>query len=233
MLDAVLDGLDVTVKHRAIRPDPQPVSRPVDSDPILGSELLVRYLHSHATSEYLSASARQSVEAGFAQRDQNLLDRHLLDAGDVRNLNRRQRLDVNLGMPALELPEHLAVVVESRMHVEAADDVELFRQAVPCYGRLVEYLLERVPVCAFFLREPRERTKNARLPEIADVGWVDVLIGGKCHDVAVSERIHMRSKRSETEKIRRAKHDSGVMGIESRARQDLFANRAKRHVRNT
>ena len=61
---------------------------------------------------------------------------------DVRNLNCGKRLDVNLRMFRLELAEHLAVVVEARVHVEAADDVELLRQTIAGDSGFVQHLLQ-------------------------------------------------------------------------------------------
>src|SRR6266508_296131 len=85
MLDAVVDCLDVAIEHGAVGANAKPVRSPMNRDPIFSSQLLIGDLHSHTAAEHFGASSRQSVEAGFAECRQHLLDRHFLDARDVRS----------------------------------------------------------------------------------------------------------------------------------------------------
>ena len=128
MVDAVLDRLDVAVEHRAVGADAELVRDAVDVDPLAAGELLLGDRRAHAGAEHLGAAAGHRVEPRLAQRDEHVAHGHLLDARDVRDLDRGERLDVHLRMPRLEAAEHLAVVGEPRLHVEATDDVELARQ---------------------------------------------------------------------------------------------------------
>ena len=59
-------------------------------------QLLVGDRRAHARAEHLGAAAGHRIEPRFAQRDQRVAHRHLLDARDVRDLDRRERLDVHV-----------------------------------------------------------------------------------------------------------------------------------------
>src|SRR4051812_27765379 len=98
MIDPVVDGFDMAIEHRAVRADAKPVRGAVNIDPVFSRELFLRDLHSDAPAEYFRASARQRVETGFAQSDEDILDRHLVDARNVGDLDGSERLDVNLWM---------------------------------------------------------------------------------------------------------------------------------------
>src|SRR5690606_40177721 len=62
----------------------------VHADVVARTELLARDLFAHGGREGLGATAGHRVEAGLAQGDEHLFPRLLLDAGDVRDLDRRQ-----------------------------------------------------------------------------------------------------------------------------------------------
>src|SRR5258708_2188494 len=112
MLNSVLNGLDVSVKHRAVRSNPEPVRGPMDIDPVLGRELFIGDRHAHALAEDFGSAAGQGVQSGVAQGCEDMLDRKFINARDMRDLDCGKRLDVNLRVARLEASEHLAVVLE-------------------------------------------------------------------------------------------------------------------------
>ena len=135
------------------------------------------------------------------------------------------------GWSRLERAKHRRVVVEPRLHVEAADDVELARQAVARGRRFREHLLERVAIRAVFLRKARVRAEHARLAQDADVRRVDVLVGGERDAIAVLRAVHgvrERARRRGGPACGRATRALGVR--ESLARRDLVGDRAKRRI---
>ena len=79
---------------------PEAVRDPVHVQPLVGDELAIRDRGTHRGTEYLRTAAGQRVEAGLAQRDQDVGDRHFLDAGDVRQLDRGERLDMDVRIAA-------------------------------------------------------------------------------------------------------------------------------------
>jgi len=48
VIDALLDGLDRPVEHRAVRAQPEPVGRAVHLEPLVGRALVVAQLLAHA-----------------------------------------------------------------------------------------------------------------------------------------------------------------------------------------
>src|SRR6266446_10798290 len=108
VLDAVLNGLDVSVKHCAVRSNPKPVRGPMDIDPVLGRELFISDRHAHALAEDFGSPAGQGVQSSVAQGCEDMLDRKFINARDVRDLDCGERFDVNLWVARLEASEHLA-----------------------------------------------------------------------------------------------------------------------------
>ncbi len=195
--DAIGVRLHVAIQHRAVRADSETMRRAMHVDVLGPAELLVGDLLANGGTERLGTAAGHRVQTCLAQRDEHVLPRHLLDARDVRDLDGRERLDVDVRKLALERTEHRRVVLEPRLHIEAADDVELLRQAVAGRLGLGEDLLERVPVRAVFLRQPRIPAEDAGLPQDADVRRVDVLIRREGDDVAVLRAVHRVRQRAD------------------------------------
>jgi len=71
----------------------------MDLDPVFAGELLVGDGHPHALAENFRAATRERVEAGIAQRNEHILDRHPVDARDVGDLHGCKRLDVDMRIP--------------------------------------------------------------------------------------------------------------------------------------
>ena len=89
-------GLDVAVEHGAVGADAELVRGAVHADVVGAAELLVGDLLAHGRAERLGAATGHGVEPRLAQRDEHVGPRHLLDAGDVRDLDRGERLDVHV-----------------------------------------------------------------------------------------------------------------------------------------
>jgi hypothetical protein len=96
-----------------------------------------------AVSIHSLPSARQRIHAGVAQPLERLADRDLRAAGEMRDVDHRERLQMHLREALLEAAEHLAEPVERQFRMQAADDVELgHRLGIPLAG-LEPDLLER------------------------------------------------------------------------------------------
>ena len=69
--------------------------------------LVVADLPAHALGEHLGAAARQRIEPGRAQLDQHLLVALAERVGEERDLDRREPLEVDVRLDALEAREQL------------------------------------------------------------------------------------------------------------------------------
>ncbi len=97
------------------------------------------------------------------------------------------------------------------MHIQAADDVELPRDAVRRSGGLSERFVERVVVGALLLGQAGEGAEDAGLPKDADVGGVDVLIGRERHPVAVPRPIGRVGHPTESQQVGRPKQRNRIL----------------------
>ncbi len=125
----------------------------------------------------------------------------------------------------LEPAEHLAVVGEPRLHVEAAHDVELAHVVVR--GGLGERLLHRVAIGALFLGQAGVGAEDARLAQDADVRRVDVLVGGKVHAIAVSRAVGRVGEHAEAVQVGRGEERGGVGGVEPLTALHALGDRAE------
>jgi hypothetical protein len=183
--DPVLGRLHVPVQHGAVGGDPQLVRDAVHPKPLLARQLALRDRRAHGGAEDFRAPARQAGETRLLECQQHLPLRGLLDARQVGDLHRRERLDVHLRVPLLEAADHVRVIGQPELRVQTTDDVELPGGHPARLLGLVEHLLQRASVGAVLLRHPRKGAEHARVPENADIGRIDVLIGGEEHPVAV------------------------------------------------
>ena len=103
----------------------------------------------------------------------------------MRHLDRGQRLDHDVGMPLLQAAEHVEVVRQLELGMQAADDVKLAGRVFARCIRLGEDFIQTARIRAIFLRHARKRAEHARIAQDADVRRVDVLIGGEIDTVAV------------------------------------------------
>ncbi len=113
---------------------------------------------------------------------------HLLDPGQVRDLDGRERLDVHAGIRLPQGADHVRVVAQAQLGVQPAHDVEFAGRRALGARRLRQHLVERAGVGALLLRHPREGAEHARVAQHADVGGVDVLVGGEEDALAVPAR---------------------------------------------
>ena len=141
------------------------------------------------------------------------------------DLDCSQGLDVHVGKSRFEPAKHLAVIGKARFHVETADDVKFLRQSAGSGRGLGEYLVESVMIRAFFLRQSREGAEHARLPQVADVGRIDVLIGGESDYVTVLAAVGVIGEHADGEQVRRCKEQHGVGLCQASLTGDFLAIR--------
>ena len=232
VVDAILVGLDMAIQHRAVGPNTKLVGRAVHLDVFGARQLAIGDRGSDARAEYFGASAGHRVEPCVPQRDENVPHAHLVDARDMRDLHRRERLDVHLRVTRLEPAKHLVVVGESRLHVEPTNDVELAGHAT---GRALGFrihLLHRVAVRAVLLWQARIGAEDARLPKDADVRGIDVLIGRKGDAIAMPGAVRSVSHCAKSKQIGSAKERNAVVHGEALACDHLVGDGKQRRVGN-
>ena len=115
----------MAVEDRGVGPDPQPVGRFVHGEPFgrrsfvgtdAGADLLV---------EDLGATARNRLHTRFAQPLQPLLERKPRPADHIRQFDSREGLDGRFGQDRLHAADHLDVVIEIVLGVDAAHNMHL------------------------------------------------------------------------------------------------------------
>ena len=105
--------LDVAVEHRAVGADAERVRRRGGRRSSPRPRASCRRSSRARPRLNTSAPPPGSVSSPASRkRDQHVVDRHLLDARDVRDLDGGERLDVHLRVARLEPAEHLRVVGE-------------------------------------------------------------------------------------------------------------------------
>ena len=107
---------------------------------------------------------------------ERLLDAHLGHVvGEPANLRGREYFQVQLGENFLDALDHLEIVVERQIGMEAAHHVELGAAPAQRFRHLEDFLQRiRIGVLLAFLLA--ERAELARLPQHADVRIVDVAV---------------------------------------------------------
>ena len=162
VIDALFVRLDVAVEHRHVRLHPEAVRRAVNRQPPVRVRLVVADLLPHALGEHLRAAAGQRRKARVHQLAQHLLVGHAVEIGEERDLDGGETLQVNLGADALEAAQHLQVVLERQVRMQAVDDVHFGERLIVPHAKLLPRVFERHRVRAGIARaQPRERAEQA------------------------------------------------------------------------
>src|SRR5271157_4908663 len=127
VIDPVQGLVDMAVEHGRVRMQPQPVGRAVDVEPLLGRGLGAADLLANLGMEDLGSATRQTAQPGVNQLPEDLLGGEPGDLGEELDLDRRVRLDMNLGGRLLDPPHHVHIVREWQLVMQSADDVQLRR----------------------------------------------------------------------------------------------------------
>src|SRR5262249_33800286 len=96
----------------------------------------------------LRAAAWQRIETRVLQLAQDLLVTPAVQVREERDLDSRETLQMNLGADPFEAPEHLRVVLERQIRMQAIDDVDFGERLAFALQQLAPRLLERQGVRA-------------------------------------------------------------------------------------
>src|SRR5207244_6980379 len=94
----------------------QLMGRLVNGEVVLRGELAIGDGGANALAEHFSAATRHRVEPRLTQRDEHVTHRHLVDARDMRDFDRCQRLDMDMWVALLERANHRYVVLKAALH---------------------------------------------------------------------------------------------------------------------
>jgi hypothetical protein len=134
---------------------------PMNREITVGAALVVADFPADPLREDLGSAAGQRVEARVLQLAQHLLVAHPVEIREERDLDRGEALEMNLGADALEAPQHVRVVRERQIGVQAVDDVDFGERLACPLPQLFPGLLERHRVRARIAgAQPRKRTEQ-------------------------------------------------------------------------
>ena len=161
VIHALFVRLDMAVQHRDVRLHPEAVRRAVDRQPPVGVRFVVADFLPHALGEHFGASAGQRRQARIHQLPQHLLVGHAVEIGEECDLDRGETLQMNLGADPLEATQHLKVVLERQVRMQAIDDVDFGERLVVPHTQLLPRVFERHRVRAGIAGpQPRERAEQ-------------------------------------------------------------------------
>ena len=227
MGDPVLRRLHVAVEHGAVGRNAELVGDAMHPEPFLTGELPLRDGGPDRRAEDLRPAAGQTGEPRLPHRQQHLALGDLLDPSQVGDLDRGQRLDVHLRVPLLQPADHIRVVAQPELGMQPTDDVELAGGHAARLLGLVEHFVQRAGVGALLLRHPREGAEHAGVPEDADVGRIDVLVGGEEHPVAVPAPVGGVGESPEAEQVGRLVERNALRGRKALTRRHLLGDGAQ------
>ena len=113
--------------------------------------------------------------------------------------------------------------------MEAADDVEFARRIVARGVRLGEDLVETARVGPVFFGHPRERAEHAGVAQDADIGRIDVLVGGEVDALAVLARVGEGRESPDCQQVVRCEKREAILARQPFAPFDLVGNRSEVH----
>src|SRR5207245_2995623 len=155
---------------------------------------------------------------------------HALDAGQMRDFDRGQRFDHHLRVALLQAAEHVDVVLEAQLGMQATDNVELAGWIVARGIGLGEHLVQAARVRAVFFRHPREGAEHAGVAQDADIRRIDVLIGGEVDALAVLAHVRKVREATDGQEVVRCKKREAILARQPLAAFDLVGDRSEIHA---
>ena len=223
VIDPVQGLVDVAIEHGRVRMQPQPVGRAVDVEPLLGRGLGAADLLANLGMEDLGSAARQTAQPGVNQLPEDLLGGEPGDLREELDLDRRVRLDVNLGGRLLDPPHHVHIVRERQLVMQSADDVQLRR---PPLAGLPGAIDHRGPIQHVSLGLVQVGAEGTEITSVhAHVCRIDVRIDVIISEIAVVPLAYQVGHRAESEQIVGGFQGQAVVEAEPLAGFDLLADR--------
>src|SRR6185503_1772795 len=137
MIDTVFIVLDVTVQHRCIRFESKFVRETCGVQPFVAVNLVIANDGANARGEDFCAATRHGIDSGFTHLYQRVFNGEFGPPGEIRNLDHREGLDMYLGKALLEPANEVQKILEWKIGMKSADNVELrYGLAVARGGRL-------------------------------------------------------------------------------------------------
>ena|SRR5436305_733734 len=97
MVDALFEGFDVTVKHRARASTPHPMPGSMNVEPFLGRFFAAANLLADFGVENFRAATGNRTETVFAEKLEAVRDRHFKNSfREMANFDRRESFDVEI-----------------------------------------------------------------------------------------------------------------------------------------
>ncbi len=115
----------MTVEHRGVRGDPQPVGRPVDRKPPFVADLAGEESSSDPLGKHLGAPAGEAVEAGFLESPQDFPDGDPKGLPEMVDLDCGIGLDPHGGMGLSDRGDKIEIVAEGPPGMQGTGDVNL------------------------------------------------------------------------------------------------------------
>ncbi len=163
MLDALFDGLHMTVQHGAVGLDPEPVRHAVHVEPLLDVRLVRADDVADAFDEDLGAAPVERGETGVAQPAQSVLVRAARPLAHVIDLGRGEQRQLDVRDARVELGDGRDPKLEAGLlGIVSADDMQ-FVVVVGLGAGLVEDRLERHAISAIFFFAPRRTSRTCSL----------------------------------------------------------------------
>ena len=172
----VLRLLDVPEHDRHVRAQADAVRGLVHGEPLRGRDLVGADDRAHLVVEDLRRRARQRAEAEVAQHPEVVLERQAERLRALPDLERRERMDVQIGQLAPDRVDDGCVVLAGERRMDAALEAHLGRAAVPRLAAAADDLLVRDEVrrAAQVRRQLALREGAEAAAEVADVRVLDV-----------------------------------------------------------
>ena len=225
MLEPLVDGLDVAVEHGGVGAQTEPVGSARHLQPALAGEFVRAGELADARVEHLGPAAGHGAQARVHEQAQGLVHRFAGKPGQVVDLHAGEGLQVHVRADLADGAEHVHVIGERQVRVDAADDVDLADRLVQ---PLTDLGADLVQAHLVGQRVTLGTAEGAELAQVgADVRVVDVLVVDEVGAVAVLPLADDVGEVAEGEDVRVVVEATAVVQGQAFARPDLVEDVAE------
>jgi len=223
MIHAILVVFHVTIKHRRIGFQANPVGHSGRVQPLIAIDFVVANDVTNAIGKNFRASAGERIHSGSPKSLQRFLNRQLGTLRQVGDLDHGKSFQVHLRKTLLQTGNEVEEVLQGQVRMKASHYMKLSNGFCVSRGSRLKRLFQSHRVCARRVLFPPERAQPACGD--ANICGIDVPVDVEVGLISVQSLAHVICQPAHRKDVTGLIQHQAVFGAQASPRENLIVNR--------